>query len=50
MLGMTMENDDEKADETEMSREIRFVTGSTYKGTWNAIDKTDIGRYVTPYS
>ncbi|XP_018341400.1 PREDICTED: MORN repeat-containing protein 5-like [Trachymyrmex septentrionalis] len=45
---MTMENDDEKADEIEM-REIQFVTGSSYEGTWNAIEKTGIGRYVTPY-
>jgi len=46
---MTMEND-EKADEIEMLRKIRFINGSTYEGTWNAIDKTGIGRYVTPYS
>ncbi|XP_018053059.1 PREDICTED: MORN repeat-containing protein 5-like [Atta colombica] len=45
---MTMEND-EKPDEIEMFREIQFVTGSRYKGMWNAINKTGIGRYVTPY-
>ncbi|KYQ53969.1 MORN repeat-containing protein 5 [Trachymyrmex zeteki] len=44
-----MENDDKKADEIEMLREIQFVTESRYEGTWNAIDKTGIGRYVTPY-
>ncbi|KAG5331419.1 MORN5 protein, partial [Acromyrmex heyeri] len=49
MSSMTMENDDKKADEIEMLREIQFVTGSKYEGTWNAIDKTGIGRYVTPY-
>lgn len=31
-------------------REIRFFGGSKYTGTWGAIDKTGIGRYVTPYS
>ncbi|XP_018401114.1 PREDICTED: MORN repeat-containing protein 5 [Cyphomyrmex costatus] len=46
---MTMENDDKKADEIETLREIQFVTGSRYEGTWNAIDKTGIGRYITPY-
>jgi len=44
-----MEND-EKPDEIEMFREIQFVTGSRYEGMWNAINKTGIGRYVTPYS
>lgn len=47
---MTMENDDKKADEIEMLRETRFLTGSRYEGTWDAIGKTGIGRYVTPYS
>ncbi|XP_024869504.1 MORN repeat-containing protein 5 isoform X2 [Temnothorax curvispinosus] len=45
---MTMENDDGKA-EIEMLRETRFITGSKYEGTWDAIDMTGIGRYVTPY-
>lgn len=44
------ENDDKEEDEIEMLPEIRFPNGSTYEGSWNAIDMTGVGRYVTPYS
>lgn len=43
-------NNNKEGDEVEMVRETRFVSGSTYEGSWDAIDKTGIGRYVTPYS
>ncbi|XP_029155971.1 MORN repeat-containing protein 5-like isoform X1 [Nylanderia fulva] len=42
-------NDNKEEDEIEMLRETRFISGSTYEGSWNAIDKSGIGRYVTPY-
>lgn len=45
-----MENDDKKVDEIEMLPETQFITGSRYEGTWDAIDMTGIGRYITPYS
>lgn len=44
------ESDNKEEDEIEMLREIRFVNGSTYEGSWNATDTTGVGRYVTPYS
>ncbi|EZA57064.1 MORN repeat-containing protein [Ooceraea biroi] len=44
------ESDDKQGrNETELLRETRFISGSGYEGTWNAIDKTGIGRYVTPH-
>lgn len=43
-------SDCKMGDEVEMLRETRFVGGSTYEGSWDAIDKTGVGRYVTPYS
>lgn len=44
------QDDNEKEDEIEMLQEIRFISGGKYEGTWNAIDKEGIGRYVTSNS
>ncbi|XP_014482285.1 PREDICTED: MORN repeat-containing protein 5-like [Dinoponera quadriceps] len=41
-------NNNGNEDKIELLRETRFVSGSKYEGTWNAIDKEGIGRYVTP--
>lgn len=43
-------SDNKEEDEIKMLREIRFANGSTYEGSWDAIDMTGVGRYVTPYS
>lgn len=42
-----VQDDNEMEDEVEVLQEILFVSGGKYEGTWNAIDKEGIGRYVT---
>ncbi|XP_032688925.1 MORN repeat-containing protein 5 isoform X2 [Odontomachus brunneus] len=46
-LNEMTQDDNGKKNEIEMLQEIRFISGGKYEGTWNAIDKESIGRYVT---
>jgi len=44
-----IESDNEQTlNEIEILR-TRFISGSKYEGTWNAAEKTGIGRYVTSH-
>lgn len=47
---MIESDNEQRPNKLEVSRETRFTSGSKYEGTsWNAVDKTGIGRYVTPH-
>ena len=34
---------------TETSQEAEYVTGSTYRGTWDATGMAGVGRYTMPH-